>query len=66
MNKSYCFSQNEIENLTNRFGKDFFMKKVLRDIEVCADKWTLTSFQFIPSYSANLVFLYAIQKSLET
>jgi streptomycin 6-kinase len=40
----------------NRFGKDFY-EKVLRDIEVYADKWTLTSFQFIPSYSANLVFI---------
>jgi streptomycin 6-kinase len=56
MNKRYCFNQNEIENIINHFGKDFY-EKVLRDIEVYADKWTLTSFQFIPSYSANLVFI---------
>jgi streptomycin 6-kinase len=55
MNKRYCFNQNEIENIINRFGKDFY-EKVLRDIEVYADKWTLTSFQFISSYSVNLVF----------
>jgi len=56
MNKRYCFKENEIENVINRFGKDFY-KKVLRDIETYADKWTLTSFQFIPSYSANLIFI---------
>lgn len=56
MNKRYCFKQNEIENVINRFGKDFY-KKVLRDIETYADKWTLTSFQFIPSYSSNLIFI---------
>ncbi|UNK16920.1 phosphotransferase [Paenibacillus sp. N3/727] len=56
MNKRYSFKQNEIENIINRFGKDFY-EKVLRDIEVYAEKWTLTFFQFIPSYSANLVFI---------
>ncbi|TFE26254.1 aminoglycoside phosphotransferase family protein [Cohnella luojiensis] len=56
MKKRYCFSQNEIENIINRFGKDFY-EKVLRDIEEYAVKWTLTSFQFVPSYSANLVFI---------
>lgn len=55
MNKRYCFKQNEIENVINRFGKGFY-EKVLRDIEAYADKWTLTSFQLIPSYSANLIF----------
>jgi hypothetical protein len=35
MNKRYCFNQNEIENIINRFGKDFY-EKVLRDIEVYA------------------------------
>ena len=54
--KRYCFKENEIENVINRFGKDFY-KKVLRDIETYADKWTLTSFQLIPSYSANLIFI---------
>jgi streptomycin 6-kinase len=56
MNKRYCFNQNDIDNIINRFGKDFY-EKVLRDIEVYADKWILSSFQFIPSYSANLVFI---------
>lgn len=52
----YCFKQNETENIMNRFGRDFY-EKVLRDIETYAEKWGLTSFQFIPSYSANLVFM---------
>lgn len=56
MNKRYGFKQNEIENIINRFGKDFY-EKVLRDIEAYADKWALTSFQLIPSYSANLIFI---------
>lgn len=56
MNKRYCFKQNEIENIINHFGKDFY-EKVLRDIEIYADKWSLTSFQLVPSYSANLVFI---------
>jgi streptomycin 6-kinase len=55
MDKYYCFNQEENENIVNRFGKDFY-EKVLRDIKTYADKWNLTSFQFIPSYSANLVF----------
>lgn len=55
MNKHYSFKENEIESIIKRFGKDFY-EKVLRDIEVYADKWALTSFQFIPSYSANLIF----------
>jgi streptomycin 6-kinase len=56
MNKRYGFKQHEIEKIINRFGKDFY-EKVLRDVEVYAEKWTLTSFEFIPSYSANLVFI---------
>jgi streptomycin 6-kinase len=56
MNKLYCFNQIEIENIMNRFGKDFY-EKVLRDIETYADKWALSSFQLIPSYSANLIFI---------
>ncbi|UVI33354.1 aminoglycoside phosphotransferase family protein [Paenibacillus spongiae] len=54
-NKHYCFNQNETENIINRFGIDFY-KKVLRDVEGYAEKWSLTSIQFIPSYSANIVF----------
>jgi streptomycin 6-kinase len=56
MNKHYCFNQHEIEKIVNRFGKDFY-EKVLRDIETYADKWALTSFQLIPSYSVNLIFI---------
>ncbi|GIP36091.1 hypothetical protein J2TS4_53010 [Paenibacillus sp. J2TS4] len=55
MNKRCIFKPDEREKIMNRFGKDYY-EKVVRDIEVYADKWTLTSFQFIPSYSANLVF----------
>ncbi|TNJ64441.1 hypothetical protein FE784_20175 [Paenibacillus hemerocallicola] len=38
MDKRYCYSQNEIEKIRNRFGKAFY-EKVLRDIETYADKW---------------------------
>jgi streptomycin 6-kinase len=55
MIKHYCFKEDEIQNIINRFGKEFY-DKVLQDIEVYADKWSLTSFKLIPSYSANLVF----------
>lgn len=55
MNKHYSFKPKETENIINRFGQEFYAK-VLRDIEEYADKWRLTSFQFIPSYSANLIF----------
>jgi len=52
----YSFKPIEIEHISKRFGKHFY-EKVLRDIEVYADKWSLTCFQFVPSYSANLVFI---------
>lgn len=52
---SYNFKLEEIENIIKHFGKEFY-EKVLRDIEVYTEKWSLTSFQFIPSYSANIVF----------
>ncbi|MCQ6563315.1 aminoglycoside phosphotransferase family protein [Paenibacillus mendelii] len=55
MNKHYGFNPGEIEQIINRFGQDFYAK-VLRDIDAYADRWTLSSFQLIPSYSANLVF----------
>lgn len=54
MDKRYCFNPNEIDNIRNRFGKAFY-EKVLRDMETYADKWALTDFRLIPSYSANLV-----------
>ncbi len=56
MSKRYRFQQHEIDQIINRFGKDF-LQKVISDIEVYADKWALTSFQLIPSYSVNLVFM---------
>ncbi|MCM3785706.1 aminoglycoside phosphotransferase family protein [Neobacillus mesonae] len=52
---SYSFKADETENIMNRFGQDFYAA-VLRYIDVYSDKWSLSSFQFIPSYSANLVF----------
>lgn len=55
MNKSYSFNQHEMDNIINRFGIAFY-EKVLKNIETFADKWALSSFQFIPSYSANIVF----------
>lgn len=45
----------EIEKLISRFGKPFY-SKVLSDLKIYSNKWALTSFQFIPSYSANVVF----------
>ncbi|AZN43257.1 aminoglycoside phosphotransferase family protein [Paenibacillus albus] len=55
MNKRYEFSQNEIDTIKETFGADFY-EKVLNDIEFYAEKWALTSFQLVPSYSAKLVF----------
>lgn len=55
MTNHYRFNQDEIEKIISRFGENFY-EKVLRDIEVYAEKWNLSSFQLIPSYSANLVF----------
>ncbi|WP_254654684.1 MULTISPECIES: aminoglycoside phosphotransferase family protein [unclassified Bacillus (in: firmicutes)] len=52
---SFCFSQTESEKIINRFGLDFY-KKVLLDLVYYADKWSLTAIQFIPSYSAKVVF----------
>jgi streptomycin 6-kinase len=55
MSEDFRFKQNEIDNIISRFGNNFY-EKVLNDMEVYAEKWTLTSLQLIPSYSANLVF----------
>lgn len=51
----YQFKQNESEQIIKHFGNVFY-EKVLRDIRLYADKWALSSFKFIPSYSANIVF----------
>lgn len=56
MDKYYQFNEDEIENIIKRFGKEFY-EKVLENIKVYSDKWNLTSFKFIKSYSANLVFM---------
>lgn len=55
MNKLYQFDPDEVDNITIRFGEDFY-HKVLRDIAVYADQWKLSSLQLVASYSANLVF----------
>ncbi|MCJ8008447.1 aminoglycoside phosphotransferase family protein [Lederbergia wuyishanensis] len=57
----YSFKQNEIEKIIKHFGKDFY-EKVLRDITVYPEQWSLTSLQFIPSYSANIVFTCISEK----
>jgi len=56
VNKHYTFKQSETENIINRFGRAFY-EKVMADMDAYAGKWALTSFQLVPSYSANLVFL---------
>jgi streptomycin 6-kinase len=53
--KIYHFNEDEIVKITNRFGDEFY-ERVLQSIEVYADRWGLSTFQLIPSYSANLVF----------
>jgi streptomycin 6-kinase len=55
MTKYYSFQPEEIENITNRFGEDFY-QKVCKDIEHYSNKLKLTRVELIPSYSANLVF----------
>lgn len=55
MNQPYSFTPNEIDRITNRFGKSFY-EKVAREIVEYAERWALSAFQLIPSYSANLVF----------
>lgn len=55
MSKDYCFKEEEKQKIIKRFGEEFY-KKVLKDINIYEVKWGLDSFEFIPSYSANLVF----------
>lgn len=45
----------EIEQIIERFGIGFY-ESVWSTIEVCAEKWSLTSFHLISSNSNNLVF----------
>ncbi|MBS4219497.1 phosphotransferase [Bacillus sp. FJAT-49711] len=58
---SYRFKQEEIEKIINHFGKAFY-EEVLRNIDVYSKRWSLTTFQFIPSYSANIVFTCRSEK----
>ncbi|MBJ6362768.1 aminoglycoside phosphotransferase family protein [Paenibacillus sp. GCM10012307] len=55
MKQIYQFKPDEIDQIISRFGQNFY-EKVLQALEVYADRWRLTSFQLVPSYSANLVF----------
>lgn len=52
---SYNFKSEEAAKIKERFGEPVY-EEVLQYLGIYADKWSLTSFQFIPSYSANLVF----------
>jgi len=54
MKEHYGFNHMETESIINRFGQDFY-EKVLRVIHTYTDLWALSDFQFIPSFSANLV-----------
>ncbi|MFD0713255.1 aminoglycoside phosphotransferase family protein [Paenibacillus sp. GCM10027626] len=56
MSTRHGFNPNEKAKIIERFGNDFY-EKVLRDFDVYAEMWNLTSLQFIPSYSANIVFV---------
>lgn len=48
------FSKDEIAAIMQRFGAGF-VEKVRDDLITCAGRWSLSSFQLIPSFSANLV-----------
>ena len=49
------FRKIESEKIINCFGVNFY-NKVLKDIKLYADKWSLGNFEFIPSYSTKAVF----------
>ncbi|GAB6930443.1 hypothetical protein JCM10914A_44260 [Paenibacillus sp. JCM 10914] len=55
MNKHYEFKRDEMEQFIQRFGEDLY-EQVQRVLDIYAEKWKLSAFDFIPSYSANLVF----------
>lgn len=56
-----CLTKDECEKIRNHFGVDF-LHKVLKDIDYYADKWSLSNIQFIPSYSAKVVFFCNAEK----
>lgn len=55
MKVSYQFKKHESEQIIKHFGNDFY-EKVIKDIRLYADKWALSTFKLIPSYSVNIVF----------
>jgi streptomycin 6-kinase len=55
MSSPYLFQPDEMTSIIDRFGQTFY-DTVLQHIGTYEHRWALTSLQFIPSYSANLVF----------
>lgn len=52
---SYNFKSEEAAKIKDHFGEHVY-EKVQQYLGIYADQWSLSSFEFIPSYSANLVF----------
>lgn len=55
MTGSKYFKKDELQKVINYLGKETY-EKVLRNIKVYSEKWSLSTVHFIPSYSVNLVF----------
>ncbi|GAV13033.1 aminoglycoside phosphotransferase family protein [Paenibacillus sp. chi10] len=53
--QSSIFTQEQIETIVKRFGNTFY-EQMLRHLDDYAEKWSLSSLQLIPSFSANIVF----------
>ncbi|WP_268625406.1 aminoglycoside phosphotransferase family protein [Paenibacillus alvei] len=53
--QSSIFTQEQIETIVQRFGNTFY-EQMLRHIDNYSKKWSLSSLQLIPSFSANVVF----------
>lgn len=53
--QSSLFTQEQIKTIVKRFGKPFY-EQMLRHLDDYAEKWSLSSLQLIPSFSANVVF----------
>ncbi|WP_216633879.1 aminoglycoside phosphotransferase family protein [Paenibacillus alvei] len=52
---SSVFTQEQIDTIVKRFGNTFY-EQMLCHIDDYAEKWSLSSLQLIPSFSANVVF----------
>jgi len=52
----YSFTKDEVQSIVSGFGHSFY-DKLLPYLTYYAEEWSLTSYKFIPSYSANIVFL---------